>query len=89
MDQQSNGPAFKIQERSIPDREVSRRHNNNSNVVKALPKRLEQAKLRNMVMKIVKQQQKEGTQSLNRKQSNGTCMTQEDVTAFKNYDAAQ
>ena len=26
---------------------------------------------------------------MNRKQSNGTCMTQEDVAAFKNYDAAQ
>ena len=85
----SNEPAFKIKESSIPDRELSRKHNNYSNVVTALPKRLEHSKLRNHVKKVVQSKQADSKTSLSRKKSFGTCLNSESMSAFKNYDASQ
>ena len=83
-----HAPAFKVGDRSIPERAALRRPDNNSNVVTSLPKRLEQAKLRNLVMKIVRNQHTESSAVATRKPS-ASAMTQEDLSAFKGNNAAQ
>ena len=77
--------AFQIGEKTIQARETVRKFSSSSNVVTALPKRLEQNKLRNMVMRIVK----DNNDAMGQRKNSNSAMTCEDVSAFKNYDAIQ
>jgi len=77
--------AFQIGEKTIQARATVRKFSSNSNVVTALPKRLEQNKLRNMVMRIVKG----NNDAMGTRKNSNSAMTGEDVSAFKHYDAIQ